>query len=314
MRTVIGSYVVATALLGASQSVLAIAHFQPSGLIDMPTARILPHRVPVISTSFSMYSSATQFHSKGSETLNLGLFDWAEVGFFAESEQKFAGAVKIRVAEEGRFMPDLAIGVQNLFGPDDISEYGQDFWYADGQANSCYMVMSKRVNWLPELDMSFHAGIGSGRFRGVQTTSNGTQGVFIGMEAWVTDHVRLSFEEDGADGNLGASFYFNETFAAHVALSEFESAFHYDRDPSSNDPKVHPKVVVAMNYTFDFLRPPLARKQSKIREIQRQQEENRVLLDELEGLRARRRDAEARIEAYRAALGADDRDDTDTGE
>ncbi len=280
----------------------AIANFQPSDLIDMPTARVLPHRVPVVTTFMTTYASAARLHTKGSQTVTVGIFDWAEAGLFLESEHEVAGAIKLRVSDEGRHMPAIAVGVQNIGGNDQISEYGTDFFYSSGQANSFYVVGSKRLTWLPDLDLTFHFGVGSGRFRGVTKTSNDVQGVFAGLEFWVTDYLRFVFEEDGADGNIGATFRMNDSFSAHLALAEFESAFNYKRSPMSVDPKVHPKVSFGMNYAFDFLRPPLSRKQAKIKQIRSQQRENAVLEAELERLRARRQDAEERIAAYKAAL------------
>ncbi len=289
-------------IIGAAGRADAIANFQPSDLVDMPTARVLPDRVPVVTTFMTAYSSAVKLHTKGSETITLGLFDWAEVGLFMESEQKFSGAIKVRLLEEGRHMPAIAAGVQNLFANDRISEYGSDFFYASGQANSAYVVMSKQLEWVPDMDVSLHVGIGSGRFRGVTKTSNDVQGVFAGVEFWVTDYLRFTLEEDGADGNIGTSFRLGDNLTLHLALAEFESAFNYKRSPASVDPKVHPKVSFGANYSFSYFRPPLARKEAKVHEIRRQQQENAVLEEELARLQARRQEAEERIAAYRAAL------------
>lgn len=297
------TWMMAGLIFGAAGRADAIANFQPSDLVDMPTARVLPHRVPVFTTFMTTYSSAARLHTKGSQSIQVGLFDWAEVGVIMETEQKFAGTLKIRLTEEGRLLPAIAAGVQNLFGNDIISEYGSDFFYASGQANSAYIVMSKQLSWLPDIDCTFHLGIGSGRFRGVNTDGNSdVHGIFAGLEFWVTDYLRFVFEEDGSDGNIGTTFKVNDTLAFHLALAEFESAFNHERLPANVDPKVHPKVSFGMNYGVNFFRPPLSRKQAKIKEIRRQQEENEVLEDELERLRARREDAEERIAAYRAAL------------
>ncbi len=296
------TWVIAGLACGAATRAEAIANFQPSDLVDMPTARVLPHRVPVVTTFMTSYASEARLHTKGSQTITVGIFDWAEAAVFMESEQQFTGAVKLRVSDEGRYLPALAVGVQNIGGKEWASEYGADFSYASGQANSFYVVASKRMTWVSDLDLSVHLGVGSGRFRGVTKTSNDVQGVFAGVEFWATDYLRFVFEEDGSDGNIGATFRLNDNFSAHLALAEFESAFNYKRSPASVDPKVHPKVSIGMNYAFDFLRPPLARKQAKIKEIRNQQRENAVLEEELERLRARRLDAEERIEAYREAL------------
>ena len=277
--------------------------FQPSDLIDMPTSRVLGHRVPVVTMSMLAYASAVQLHTKGGQSVSIGLYDWAEVGFSAETELQFGGFAKVRINHESARLPALAIGVQNLGSEDDISEYGQDFYYAEGQANSYYVVASKSVDIWSNVDVFVHFGMGSGRFRGYETDNSPFAGLFGGAEAWLSDDFRVSIEEDGNDTNIGASFRVNSNLLMHLALNEVEAGFHWQDDRTSPDPKVHPKLSFGMNYLFDFLRPPLSRKEAKIRDIHVQQQENRLLMEELEILRQRRRDAEAKIDAYRNALG-----------
>ena len=291
----------------ANFSPLSGGCFTQSGLIDIPTAYVLPHQVPEVSLSGLLYTDQRgKDHMKGGQMLNLGLFDWVQVGLTNESENNFAGSIRVKLLHDERYLPALAIGVQNITDNEDISEYGQDFTYDRKQNYSAYFALSKKLPIFPALGLTFHGGIGSGRFQAAEgRRAEKLHGIFLGMEMSPVRQLTFIFEEDGLDINMGIVFTPVEGLGIKAAITEIEQNFGLESDTSSRDPKTVTKLALGLSYRFDFFRRSVSRKERLLEVLREQEEENEALQRELEDIRMRRMKAEDEIEQLRQKLEGD---------
>ncbi|MCK8066788.1 YjbH domain-containing protein [Cobetia sp. 1CM21F] len=174
---------IAHAATGESQS-----DFGGVGLMQTPTARFAPQG------ELSFTYSRTQPYKRFS--VNAAPFDWMELGFrYVSVETVSYGAAapdrdyldksfdtKFRLLQEGRYQPEVAVGLRDLGGT--------------GLFSSEYLVASKRYG-----DLDFSLGLGWGYL--------GTRGDFSNPLAVVRSSLETrsdSTSDDGGDFQLGSMF------------------------------------------------------------------------------------------------------------
>jgi len=256
---------------------------------------------------------------------NFGLFDRIELGAAYTGNEMFLLNAKLQILYESETLPALSVGMDNLFS--DITQEDRDdnkidyseYNFADPDdytANSIYVVMSKStvLRGLPfsnYLETILHLGFGQNRFEGNVEVSKQLGGLFGAVEIRPIQYLSLIAEMDGYNLNFGANImYKNFEFGAGLYRIEEISRDEGDRTT--------PKFAINVRYTLDYFSEIKAAGKyaqfnpvAEIRPDQRRQESVRrdtgatgdnPLLEELEAIRAKRRQAERELEEIKRVL------------
>lgn len=177
--------------------------FTESGLVDIPSGRVLKHGIFGVGV-YAPFQNSTHFERDPvAFRVNFGMFDRLEIGGSHilpqdnDASRSFLGHLKGQLLNESGKIPNVAIGIDNL-GDNVIQEW--DTYHA----NSAYLVVSKTFN-LPRIHLiSGHIGIGNNRF----AIDDYPIGVFVGLStelrpAFARDDIKLSLEFDGVGINTG---------------------------------------------------------------------------------------------------------------
>ena len=191
--------------------------FTGSGLVDIPTGRVLKHGVFEAGTYLGfqqrmMDRSTTSLGDAVAVRLNFGLFDRVEIGLTqlweehgSEPFSDRTASLKLQLLEEPEagVIPSVAIGVERLgnkiFASDSEAEVGE--------TPSSFLAVSKTFN-LPRIhQFSGHIGTGTQRFASEEQPI----GVFVGLSktfrpAFARGDITTSLEFDGAGMNLGVRY------------------------------------------------------------------------------------------------------------
>ena len=216
LRHTISLFLVVLASITVSKPVSGEV-FTGSGLIDMPTGKVLQHGIFEASTYLGfqqrmMDRSTTNLGDAVAVRLNFGLFDRVEVGLthlwneYGEQPSADRTAnLKFQLLKEPETgaIPSIAIGIEKL---------GRDIVLWDSEAErdesaSAFLAISKTFN-LPRIhQFSGHIGIGTQRF----AFSERPIGLFVGLRkefrpAFARGNITTSLEFDGAGVNLGVRY------------------------------------------------------------------------------------------------------------
>ena len=191
--------------------------FTGSGLVDIPTGRVLQHGIFEAGTYLGfqqrmMDRSTTNLGDAVAVRLNFGLFDRVEVGlthlwneYGEEPSADRTANLKFQLLKEPETgaIPSIAIGIEKL-GRDIVrwdSEAEED------ESSSAFLAISKTFN-LPRIhQFSGHIGIGTQRF----AFSERPIGLFVGLSkefrpAFARGGITTSLEFDGAGVNAGVRY------------------------------------------------------------------------------------------------------------
>ncbi|MDE0685437.1 MAG: YjbH domain-containing protein [Candidatus Poribacteria bacterium] len=191
--------------------------FTGSGLVDIPTGRVLKHGVFEAGTYLGfqqrmMDRSTTSLGDAVAIRLNFGLFDRVELGLTqlweehgSEPSSDRTASLKLQLLEEPEagVIPSVAIGIERLgnkiFASNSEAEVGE--------TPSTFLAVSKTFN-LPRIhQFSGHIGTGTQRFASEEQPI----GVFVGLSktfrpAFARGDITTSLEFDGAGMNLGVRY------------------------------------------------------------------------------------------------------------
>ena len=191
--------------------------FTGSGLVDIPTGRVLQHGIFEAGTYLGfqqrmMDRSTANLGDAVAVRLNFGLFDRVEVGlthlwneYGEEPSVERTANLKFQLLKEPETgaIPSIAIGIEKL-GRDIVlwdSEVKAD------ESSSAFLAISKTFN-LPRIhQFSGHIGIGTQRF----AFSERPIGLFVGLSkefrpAFARGDITTSLEFDGAGVNVGMRY------------------------------------------------------------------------------------------------------------
>lgn len=191
--------------------------FTGSGLVDMPTGKVLQHGIFEAGTYLCfqqrmMERSTTNLGDAVAVRLNFGLFDRVEIGLthlwndYGEQPAADRTAnLKLQLLKEPETgaIPSIAIGIEKL-GSDIV------LWDSETEADegsSAFLAISKTFN-LPRIhQFSGHIGIGTQRF----AFSERPIGLFVGLRkefrpAFARGNITTSLEFDGAGVNVGMRY------------------------------------------------------------------------------------------------------------
>ena len=191
--------------------------FTGSGLVDMPTGRVLKHGIFEAGTYLGfqqrmMERSATSLGDAVAVRLNFGLFDrveigltqlWEEHGSEPSSDRTASLKVELLKEPEAGVIPSVAIGVEKLgneiFASDSAAEIGE--------TPSVFLAVSKTFN-LPRIHrFSGHIGVGTQRFAFEERPI----GVFVGLSkafqpAFASGDITMQLAFDGTGVNAGMRY------------------------------------------------------------------------------------------------------------
>ena len=188
--------------------------FTESGLVDIPTGRVLKHGIFGAGTYLSFQQRAmegfptTNLGNTVAIRLNFGLFDRVEVGLEHlwnehNSEPSTERAVNLKIQllkeQEVGVIPSVAIGIENL---------GDKLFSGEENENlSAFFAVSKTFN-LPRIhQFSGHIGVGTQRF----AFGENPIGLFVGLSkefqpAFARGDITMNLEFDGAGVNAGMRY------------------------------------------------------------------------------------------------------------
>lgn len=191
--------------------------FTESGLVDMPTGRVLKHGIFEAGTYLGfqqrmMDRSATSLGDAVAIWLNFGLFDrveigltqlWEEHGSEPSSDRTVNLKAQLLKEPEAGVIPSVAIGVEKLGN----AVFASDLEAEVGGTPSVFLAVSKTFN-LPRIHrFSGHIGVGTQRF----AFEEGPIGVFVGLSkefqpAFARGDITTSLEFDGTGVNAGMRY------------------------------------------------------------------------------------------------------------
>ena len=187
-----------------------------SGLVDVPTGRVLQHGIFEAGTYLGFRQEATDRSTTNlgdavAVRLNFGLFDRLEVGLNLSDEEHRDSPV-VRTANlkllllkepEAGVVPGVAIGIEKL----GHTLFSSDAEAEDGEIPSAFIAVSKTFN-LPRVHLfSLHVGVGTQRF----VFEEQAIGVFAGLSkefrpAFARGDIAMRLEFDGSGMNAGLRY------------------------------------------------------------------------------------------------------------
>ncbi len=185
----------------------AAPYCRDSGLVDIPTGKVIEHGIFNLGTYFGFRNEGELPRDEAALQLDFGLFDRVEIGLTTvrHNQQSFLlGNLKVLLLREAGIVPNIAVGLENIgdnieSGLSDTERY---------QRKSVFLAVSKQFT-LPSIHhITGHIGIGNRRF--VEEIGMGVvlNGVFFGISkdfhpAFARGNLTFSVEVDGRGVNTG---------------------------------------------------------------------------------------------------------------
>lgn len=233
----------------AISQLFAIPYTLQGNKINIPDAYILPHKM----ASFGMAISpgVTNYTADGTNDIffnaianvNVGLYDRGEVGFVLNSYGLPYMNFKLQVLKESKSLPQLSVGLTNVFSPVCNANYAQ---YTDGLVgskddlikNSPYVVASKtaimvsNIKGLEYIELAGFLGWGLRRFKGEGSLAKYMNGAFFGVELRPIRFLSLYTELDGENFSGGLNIH-SRHFTYQLSVFRMEEALKFVLDQGS---------------------------------------------------------------------------------
>ena len=185
----------------------AAPYCRDSGLVDIPTGKVIEHGIFNVGTYFGFRNTGELPRDEVALQLDFGLFDRVEIGLTSvrHNQQNFLlGNLKVLLLREAGIVPNVAVGLENIgdsieSGLNDIERY---------ERKSAFLAVSKQFT-LPSIHhITGHIGIGNRRFVEEIGMSKVLNGVFFGISkdfhpAFARGSLNFSVEVDGRGVNTG---------------------------------------------------------------------------------------------------------------
>ncbi len=312
------------------------------GYMKVPTGYVLPHLMGEVSVVGYVGPNVQDYSTKTSDTgvevkelndtqftysaaVNYGFFDRVDLGlvYAAVGDGMFYANIKAQLIYESETMPAVSIGLDNMFSgfkdsyrddDEDTTEDRLDYQFADRDdytEYSPYIVLSKAtilrgLTVFDQLETVITLGWGQNRFEGNKAISKRLGGMFGAIEFKPFPYLSVVGEMDGYNFNAALNFTY-QNYEARVGFYRIEESGKRD-----------PKLALNLKYTLDVLSEVKAagknKRYSPTAEIVPERRGSRVmrkttestgenpLLEELEAIRAKRRQAEKELEEIRKVL------------
>ncbi|RLC42030.1 MAG: hypothetical protein DRH44_04665 [Candidatus Coatesbacteria bacterium] len=181
--------------------------------------------------------------------LMVGLLDRIEVGFRYYDSKTFGGFVKAQIWKESAAWPAISVGLSDLSPNKMINSYGESATdYYHSQNNSFFVAVSKDLEPVIRVPLTWHIGVGSGRFQGVWRHSIHWQGIFGGIAWRIKPSLRVVAELDGRDFNAGIIWDTPYKFRLSAGVSEIEQLWWGGGTGGYWDEYDQPKFNVSVSY------------------------------------------------------------------
>lgn len=194
-------------IMFCSPHLWAAPYCRDSGLVDIPTGKVIEHGIFNLGTYFGFRNTRELPRDEAALQFDFGLFDRVEIGLTSvrHNQQSFLlGNLKVLLLREAGIVPNVAVGLENIgdnieSGLNDIERY---------ERKSAFLAVSKQFS-LPSIHhITGHIGIGNRRF--VEDIGIGAvlHGVFFGISkdfhpAFARGSLTFSVEVDGRGVNTG---------------------------------------------------------------------------------------------------------------
>ncbi|MCF7918288.1 MAG: hypothetical protein K9N06_00060 [Candidatus Cloacimonetes bacterium] len=211
--------------------------------INIPDAYILPHKMATIGVAFApgitsmTKDGSNDFIFNAITNLNFGLYDRGEVGLILNSYGIPYMNFKLQLLKEKKRIPQLSIGMTNVFSSVTDSNYPA---YSEGLVgskddlvkNSPYIVASKKaimvsnITGLEYIELSGLLGWGMRRFKGDGQIAKYLNGFFLGIDLKPTRFLSLYSEIDGENFSAGLNIY-SRHFTYQFSVYQVEEALKF---------------------------------------------------------------------------------------
>lgn len=197
-------------------------YFRDSGLVDIPTGKVVEHGAFNVGTYFAFRSDDELPRDEAAIRFDFGLFDRVEIGLTTARLNQISylsGNLKVLLFREADTVPSVAIGIENVgdrigieSGLDDLTRY---------ERKSTFLAISKTFN-LPRIhQIAGHIGIGNHRFVEELGISKTLNGVFFGISkdfqpAFARGDLTFSIEVDGRGVNTGVRHTANSGLQVYI--------------------------------------------------------------------------------------------------
>ena len=185
----------------------AAPYCRDSGLVDIPTGRVIEHGIFNLGTYFGFRNAGELPRDEAALQLDFGLFDRVEIGLTSvrHYQQSFLlGNLKVLLLREAGIAPNIAVGLENIGdsiedGLNDIERY---------ERKSAFLAISKQFSLPSVHHITGHIGIGNHRFVEDIGMSKVLNGVFFGISkdfhpGFARGSLTFSVEVDGRGVNTG---------------------------------------------------------------------------------------------------------------
>ena len=204
-----------------SSHLWAAPYCRDSGLVDIPTGKVIEHGIFNFGTYFGFRNTGELPRDEAALQLDFGLFDRIEIGLTSvrHNQQSFLlGNLKVLLLREAGIVPNVAVGLENI-GDNIESELNDIERY---ERKSAFLAVSKQFS-LPSIHhITGHIGIGNRRF--VEDIGMGAvlHGVFFGISkdfhpAFARGSLTFSAEVDGRGVNTGLRHTTDSGLQVYVA-------------------------------------------------------------------------------------------------
>jgi hypothetical protein len=288
------------------------------GRLRSPDAYVLPDKtveftfINYLRRKQSSFTANRNYEYLPEGFINIGLFDRVGIAGWAGDGLGFVD-LKLKLLEETSSIPQVAIGIDNLFSPvrtNSVLIPYVDFPNPDKgfyEKNSPYIVFSKAMvirgmTSLPLLESVFSFGIGINEFKGQDEIARRFEGIFGCLTVKPEKNTYLTIEEDGFNINLGAEYYYkNFGFKiSYVGLEEQENnrigiaiSYLMDKFADKRRKEMAPPETYQPPKESELLTPQMTGKDVDV---------NKDLLEELKKLREQREQAQKVLDELRKQL------------
>ncbi len=253
-------YILCAAVLIAAVCGVNAAPFQTSGMLRTPDAYVLPSKSADL-TLVGYYRNASPGYEDNDRNgiipyglVTVGVLDRLELGLFGGDDVYFMNA-KFKVIQETPTLPQLAIGMDNIFSPVNRgrSQDGPSDWEfadhpdkTDYEFYSPYAVASKQavfggIAWM------FNLGVGSNRYTGQVSRSRKFNGFFTSTEISPLRNFALLGEYDGYNFNAGIKYTY-DNFTIRLAGQALEDLAKKSEGSGLEENR---RFALGISYYFD---------------------------------------------------------------
>jgi hypothetical protein len=227
---------IAACLLFILSPSFAAPYFRESGLVDIPTGRVLEHGLFGVGTYFGFQNSNKFPRDEAAIRLDFGLFDRVEVGLTRvgyDGDSFLLGNLKVLLFREADSAPNVAVGVENIGDGDPIRDGLDDL--TRYERKSAFLAVSKIFN-LPRVHLiSGHIGVGNNRFTEDIGMGKVLNGVFFGLSkdfspAFARGDLTVSLEVDGRGVNAGMRHTANSGLQVYLGAEALNAPATDDKE------------------------------------------------------------------------------------